>query len=320
MAAYKLIQDIEAEDHILGPLTLRQFIYGLVAALMYYICFILLSKGVIVLLIIFLPIALLATFFAFPFKRDQPTEVWALAKLKFILKPKVRIWDQSGIKETVTITAPNRVEENLTNGLSHDEAKSRLKALALTIDSRGWAVKGMLESPEAIGETDNSDRLITPGSIPRPVPDEIIPVVDMFDNSSPQTQHIDGIIAENRKEHLKELTQKMQQEGQQKYTPISDSITNEESLSRNLQMRNTLSNMSFSNMHSFSAKPNVLAQTKQLTKTKPLSHESVATTQVTGPHINPTALNYALSNGSDISIQTIANEANKSSEVIVKLH
>ncbi|MGH7158305.1 MAG: PrgI family mobile element protein [Candidatus Saccharimonadales bacterium] len=34
MATYKVIQDIEAEDKILGPLTLRQFIYAGVAAIL----------------------------------------------------------------------------------------------------------------------------------------------------------------------------------------------------------------------------------------------------------------------------------------------
>ncbi|MGH7193938.1 MAG: PrgI family protein, partial [Candidatus Saccharimonadales bacterium] len=102
MATYKLIQDIEAEDHILGPLTLRQFIFAMLAAFCLYICFIAVTKHFPVLLAIFLPPALFFTFFAFPWGRDQPTEVWALAKLRFFFKPRKRIWNQSGLKELVT--------------------------------------------------------------------------------------------------------------------------------------------------------------------------------------------------------------------------
>src|SRR3569623_2019391 len=120
MATYKMIQDIEAEDKILGPLSLRQFIYALISAICLYISFICLTKHVAFLLILFLPPALFTGFFAFPFGQDHPTEVWALAKIRFMFKPRRRIWDQSGVKELVTVTVPKKIERVLTNGLSED--------------------------------------------------------------------------------------------------------------------------------------------------------------------------------------------------------
>src|SRR3954464_5956509 len=133
MATYKLIQDIEAEDKILGPLTLRQFVFALIACFLFYICFILLKSRAAFMLVVLLPPALFFAFFALPFGRDQPTEIWFLAKLRYLFKPRVRVWNQSGIKELVTITVPKKVERVLTNGLSQDEVKSRLQALANTI-------------------------------------------------------------------------------------------------------------------------------------------------------------------------------------------
>src|SRR6476469_1786378 len=103
MATYKLIQDIEAEDKILGPLTLRQFIFALIAVFLFYICFFLLAKGGAFFLIIFLPPALFFGFFALPLGREQPTEIWALAKLRYWFKPRKRLWNQDGVKELVTI-------------------------------------------------------------------------------------------------------------------------------------------------------------------------------------------------------------------------
>jgi hypothetical protein len=71
----------------------------------------------------------------------RPTEIWALAKINFLFKTRKRVWDQSGIKELVTINVPKKIERILTDGLSQSEVKSRLNALASTLDTRGWAVK-----------------------------------------------------------------------------------------------------------------------------------------------------------------------------------
>src|SRR6266567_710266 len=110
MSTYKVIQDIEAEDKLVGPLTLRQFIYAGIAALSGYLGFLFASKGAAFMLAVFVPVTLICGFFAFPWGRDQPTEIWALAKIRFALKPRKRIWDQSGTRDLVTITVPKVVE------------------------------------------------------------------------------------------------------------------------------------------------------------------------------------------------------------------
>jgi hypothetical protein len=85
--------------------------------------------------------AFLFGFLAFPWRGEQPTEVWALAKVRFYVKPRKRIWNQTGIRDLVTITVPKQIERNYTNGLSQTEVRSRLKALAATIDSGGGRSK-----------------------------------------------------------------------------------------------------------------------------------------------------------------------------------
>lgn len=210
MATYKVIQDVEAEDKILGPLTLRQFIYGLISAFLLYICFLCLSKGLAFMLVVFLPPALFTGFFAFPFGKDQSTEVWALAKIRFMIKPRRRIWDQSGIKQLVTITAPKRVEKVLTNGLSEHEVHSRLQALANTIDSRGWAIKNvnvnMFSQPNPLMAAD-SDRLIDINTIPREVPNyDVQASDDMLDETSnPIAQQFQSMINQSTATHRKQL-------------------------------------------------------------------------------------------------------------------
>src|SRR5258708_26032679 len=161
MATYKVIQDIEAEDKLVGPLSLRQFIYAAIAAVSTYISFFALSRGYSFVLVMLLPVILFTGFFAFPWGSDQPTEVWALAKIRFFLKSRRRIWDQSGIKDLVTITVPKHIEKEYTNGLQQHEVESRLTALASMLDSRGWAVKNVTSTytPRAgIVPSGDSDR------------------------------------------------------------------------------------------------------------------------------------------------------------------
>lgn len=210
MATYKLIQDIEAEDHILGPLSLRQFIFALVGAFGWYLSFVALTKHVYFLLLLFLPPTLFCTFFAIPFGRDQPTEVWALAKLRFWFKPRRRIWDQTGVKELVTITVPKKVERVLTNGLSQTEVHSRLKVLANTLDSRGWAIKNInmntYAPPNPILEQ-QSDRLIDIGQVPQEVPSYTVQASDdiLDETSNPLAQQFQSMISQSSQQHRQQL-------------------------------------------------------------------------------------------------------------------
>jgi hypothetical protein len=215
MATYKVIQDIEAEDHILGPLSLRQFVYGIISVLFLYVCYLVIHKHVAFLLPLFLLPALFFGFFAWPWGQDQPTEVWALAKIRFLFKPRRRIWDQSGVKELVTITAPKQVEEHLTNGLSQNEVQSRLNALASTIDSRGWAIKNvnlnLYSQPPVLGRSTVSDRLIDPSTIPQEVPNYDVQASDdiLDEHNNPIAQQFDQMIQTQAQAHRQQLVSQL---------------------------------------------------------------------------------------------------------------
>jgi hypothetical protein len=210
MATYKVLQDIEAEDKLVGPLSLRQFIYGCITALCGYFCFIAIAKGVPYLLVVFVPPMLFTGFFAFPWSREQPTEVWALAKIRFMLKPRRRIWNQSGVKELVTVTAPKRTEKTVTNGLSQSEVRSRLNALANTIDSRGWAIKNVnvnLYAQPSQLPTVSSDRLVDPSTMPQEVSNiDVTASDDMLDEqNNPVAQQFESLLSnssQSRRENI----------------------------------------------------------------------------------------------------------------------
>lgn len=208
MATYKVLQDIEAEDKLVGPLTFRQFVYAGLSALCLYLTFLVATKGLLPASVIFLPLGVIFGVFAWPWSRDQPTEVWALAKVRFLIKPRRRVWDQSGMKELVTITAPKKIERARTNGLSEIEVRSRLRALSDTIDSRGWAIKNT-----AYGPMQDSDRLVTASSLPQPVEEiDVRPSDDMLDvQNNPVAAQFDTMIAASAKAHRQEILDKMQQ-------------------------------------------------------------------------------------------------------------
>jgi len=217
MATYKVLQDIEAEDKLIGPLTLRQFIYALVGAFNGYLIFLVVTKGAPFMAAVFLPLMAACFFFAWPWTRDQPTEVWALAKLRFYVKPKKRIWNQTGIKELVTITAPKTIDDHqLTNGLSQTEVRSRLRTLAGTIDSRGWAIKHVNvntygQSPLLTSES-ISDRLVKASTLPQPaIPVEVQASDDMMDvENNPVAQKMDSMISASVKAHRQDIVDRMQ--------------------------------------------------------------------------------------------------------------
>ena len=116
MATYKVIQDIEAEDKLIGPFGIRQFIYLVIVAVSLFIGF----RLAVVAWFLVIPLIPHTVFFALlalPFGGEQPTETWLLAKIRFAIKPRIRIWDQSGARELVTITVPKKVEKVLTKNM-----------------------------------------------------------------------------------------------------------------------------------------------------------------------------------------------------------
>jgi hypothetical protein len=217
MAVYKVIQDVEAEDKLVGPLTFRQFVYALVAAGLGYLSYFLIAHHAGFLATPFVPVAMISAFFAFPWGRDQPTEVWALAKIRYFFKPRRRIWDQSGAKELVTVTAPKRLNINYTNGLSQNEVKSRLKVLADTLDSRGWVVRNAdPNSPnqitQAIANT-SSDRLVAATPAPVPMADADVRASDdiMDPQNNPIARQFDNMINASAQAHRQQIIDTLQQ-------------------------------------------------------------------------------------------------------------
>jgi hypothetical protein len=345
VATYKLIQDIEAEDHILGPLSFRQFVFALIAVFLFYMSFLVIAKHVPFLLVIFLPPALFFGFFALPFGRDQPTEIWALAKLRFLFLPRKRIWDQSGVKELVTITVPKKIEHVYTDGLSQSEVKSRLSALATTLDSRGWAVKNASGDGLAASGAD-SDRLVSVGSFPQEVSSlDVRESDDILDEANnPIAQQFESMIDASAQARRQEVIDEMNgvkneqaqtpqpaapaptndlwfmaqataDDGPQPAAPAAQAETAEEiALAAQMRAQNNSQQASYSHM-----------RTVQPIGNTPVPAETSNSAVPPAVTATPDPAILSLANNNDLNVSTLAREASKAKgdspdEVVISLH
>jgi hypothetical protein len=219
MAVYKVIQDIESEDKIVGFLTFRTFVYALIAGALIYINLRFLMANIlgplrfVFVFILIWPMFLFALLAA-PLGGEQSTEVWILAHVRFYLKPRVRIWNQSGILELVTVTAPKRIERQLTKNLTQREVRSRLKALATTLDSRGWAVRNVAvnlnTNPSYLDIVEpESDRLSAGSNLPATkAATDITESDDIMDSqNNPTAQHFEALMQQEDEKRKKKVTE-----------------------------------------------------------------------------------------------------------------
>lgn len=147
MAQYKVPQDVEADDKLLGPFSFRQFIYLIIVAALAALAWALFN--IFPLLAVFpVPPALFLLVLALPLRKDQPMETYIAALISFYTKPNKRIWNPGQRETTVTITAPKTTEQPLTRDISEEEASRRLSFLATVVDSEGKSLRdGVTTTP-----------------------------------------------------------------------------------------------------------------------------------------------------------------------------
>lgn len=316
MAVYKVPQDVEAEDKLLGPLSFRQFIYFMIAGGGAFVAFLLFQISPFLILIP-LPIVFLFGILALPLRKDQPMETYLLAIIRFWLKPKRRIWDPDGTIDYVEITAPKVQEDVIGKGYSGEAAEERLDYLARVMDSRGWAVKGV-------------DKAST--GLTAPVAQETAQTSDIMDDHATLARSFDQLLAKKNQEHRSAAVQTMQQaaadpprgSGEQfAVNPYDDVFASQFAPAGN-PTYNPYGDMRqkviqpFDKHHALST-PRTTPPTP---KTTPQSEQKPPEPQVTA-EVSPAII--SLANNNDLSISAIAHEAHRlqegdEGEVVISLH
>lgn len=332
MAVYKVPQDVESEDKLIGPFGFRQFIYLIIVAFAGFVAY-LLSQIFIGLVLIPLPFIIFFGAIALPLRKDQPTEVYLLAVIQYHLKPKVRMWQPDGAISTVEITAPKTVEESRVKDLSEEEALDRLGHLAQIMDTRGWAARGVFNPDiDSTANTQLSAQAIADAAEP-----------DILDGDGISAQSFDQLIDQQKVQQKQAVMQKIasaQAQTSDNTQPVQTTVnpqqTKDPSLQTTPMINNTpspqnetaedqalLKKVKFnpypSTIHQQVIQPLSSQQPQQTTPT-PTPQPQTQTTSDSTP--NPDIIELV---NSPFSVATIAGEIHrkeesKTQEVEIKLH
>ena len=138
---FKVPQNIDMEDKIVGPLTLIQFLYLLGGGLIVYILFQTVTSSRVLFIILALPIAVLSVGMAFVKIQDQPLSHFVKAGIYYFTNPKVRFWKKEGFAPSILIDPPKSIKKEGFVAPKQIE-KSDLEKLAHVLDT------GPLQGPE----------------------------------------------------------------------------------------------------------------------------------------------------------------------------
>lgn len=304
MAVYKVPQDVEAEDKLIGPFSFRQFIYLIITVVAIFLAWAL-SQIFIGLLVIPLPFIVFFGALALPLRKDQPMEVYLTAVIKFFLKPRIRLWVPDGSLSMVTVTAPQTIEQQLTKDFNGDEAQQRLSYLAQIVDTGGWSSRGVLSAPTSLTDT---------------VAAEAQTAEDILDSRANVAQSFDTLITRQDARRKQMMVQQLQQAAKQpapqpqaaQQTPIDENVALDY-------------NPYPASMHQHVLQP--VSDTPQPAPKKPVVHKTEPPKQTTPkepvtPAVSPDIMR--LANNNDLSISAIAREAHRledknDTEVVISL-
>jgi len=311
MAVYKVPQDVEAEDKLIGPFSFRQFIYLIIAVIAIAIGWGL-GQLLIPLAIIPLPIVLFFGALALPLKKDQPMEIYLAAVVSFYLKPRKRLWQPDGIQSLVEITAPKVIEIQRAKNLSETEAQQRLSYLADIVDTEGWSVRGVgMPAPNSAMQNDAYYAAQQ--------------TEDVLDATSGVAQSFDSMITQSDARHRQEMVDRMHQVpstpvGQTAVPPIADPYATLTSTAVGQTPDPHLTFDPYPNsIHQSVVNPlgtspapqpaAPLAPAPRQDTPPPAAEPPIPQTTTSEKLVSPDIIN--LANNSDLSIETIAHEANR---------
>lgn len=301
MAVYKVAQDVEADDKLIGPFSFRQFIYLIIVALAGALAWGL-SRVFVGLALIPLPIILFFGALALPLRKDQPMEVYLAALVSFYLKPRRRRWEPDGVESLVEITAPKVVEVQRTKTLSEDEAERRLSFLADIADTEGWSVRHVAAPPQTSMSTD--------------VYYAAQQTEDVLDANGGVSQSLDTMIGQADARRREEMVARMHAAATQPTTTTVTQSAPQIQTPVATQPAQTLPQASQPTTPVYNPYPQINQAviqplSDQPTSTAPPSQQVAEVAQVTTSEtpVSPDIIN--LANNTDLSIETIQREANR---------
>jgi hypothetical protein len=295
MADYKVPQDVEAEDKLIGPFSFRQFIYLIIVAMS-----IAAAWGLYLLfplfIIIPLPAILLFGALALPLRKDQPMEIYLAAVVSYYLKPRKRLWSPDGVESLVEITAPKTLEPQLTKNISQSEAEQRLGYLANIVDTQGWSIRGV--------------------GVPPPIATAVKPDVyfeaqqaeDILDNNAAAAQSFDHMIRQSDEQHRQKLVTRMKEPVAATPAASPAQVMSEPTEPQNIQFNPYPSDMRQAVIQPLADDNQSLSAIQE----PPVAPSIEPPVNTSGKAPSPAIIK--LASNPDLSVQTIAHEAHRIQE------
>jgi hypothetical protein len=298
MAVYKVAQDVEADDKLIGPFSFRQFIYLIIVAISIALAWGL-SRLFIGLAIIPLPLIVFFGALALPLRKDQPMEIYLAAIVSFYLKPRRRLWTPDGVESLVEIITPKVLEVQRTKDLSQSEAEKRLSYLADIADTGGWAIRNTVD-PFAVATPLATDAFYAAQQ-----------TEDVLDDNGGIAHSFDAMINQADERRRQEMLARMKQPAAMATTPQSSPVPPQPAAAPTTPDDvNVTFNPYPTSIHQMVINPigttPVAPEPVPQPAAEPTNNTPITTSEKT---VSPDIIN--LASNSDLSIETIQREANR---------
>lgn len=198
MGQYKVPQNVESEDKLIGPLSMKQFIYALIGLgwgfLMWRIFSIGGSAGIPFMLITIFPISGFMFLIAFGRREEQSFENYLIALIRFNVMPRKRLWMKDDVVDKAIIAAPKGPIVSTEPTENYEEVRSRLSQLALVVDTRGHAKSDTIQASDPNNAAAQfSQRVFTPDTLQHELVANQMEVQDDILSSVEAGAHADSV-------------------------------------------------------------------------------------------------------------------------------
>lgn len=137
MPQFKVPQNLDMEDRIIGKLTITQFGYLAFGGLVAYVA-ILKLPGILGILVA-VPVALITFAFVFVRVQDQPFSKFIFTLIGYVSNPRDRTWHRDDSVTTASpIQADKAIKVEAKKAAKKSYTRGDIRKLAETVDSHGY--------------------------------------------------------------------------------------------------------------------------------------------------------------------------------------
>lgn len=227
MGQYKVPQNVETEDKILGPLSIKQFIYVIIALLWAFLMWRVFSFSILIAIVFAFPVTGFFLMLGFGQREGVPFEDFVVAFIRFLIVPRKRMWIKDDSKEVIVKDTPKK--DNSQNVANKNVTAGQLKQLASIIDTRGNFKDPSISLPDNENEADiYASRIIGPAQVGGATAATQAGVVasqattardDVLDENSAHAAQVNQMLQSAEQSTRKAAVEQMQQATQQKAQP-----------------------------------------------------------------------------------------------------